>query len=48
MFWCFCGEAGLGLLTLLGIFVLAENIGLLLKILGGILIAGIFMGMIFG
>lgn len=47
MFWCFCGEVGLGLLTILGMFVLAENIGTVLKVFGYILLISIIISCLY-
>lgn len=47
MFWCICGGGGLGLLTILGVFVLAENIGTVLKVFVGILIVVLIIGCLY-
>ena len=47
MFWCFCGGGGLGLLTILGIFVLAENIGTVLEVFVSILIVALIIGCLY-
>ena len=47
MFWCICGGGGLGLLTILGIFVLAENIGTVLEVFVGILIVALIIGCLY-
>ena len=47
MFWCICGGGGLGLLTILGVFVLAENIGAVLEVFAVILIVALIIGCLY-
>lgn len=47
MFWCICGGGGLGLLTILGIFVLAENIGAVLEVFAVILIVALIISCLY-
>lgn len=47
MFWCICGGGGLGLMTILGVFVLAENLGTVLEVFVSILIVALIIGCLY-